>query len=98
MTYLKLATTLAAAAFAGSAMIAVAGPEGDQFGAMDADGDGLVTEAEFVTYATATGKHSEADAKAKFAEISGDDGALTFAELEAARDAAKTAQERPAGS
>lgn len=66
------------------AMSAHAGDYAEKFAKMDADSDGVVTEAEFVAYATADGKYTEADATAKFTKIAGDDGELTLEELTAA--------------
>lgn len=88
MTYLKLSFALIAAAIIGSVSVAAAGPLNEAFGAMDADADGLVTEAEFVTYSVSTGKHTEVEAAEKFAEMAGDDAVLTYSEFEAAHSAA----------
>lgn len=81
MTYLKLVSTLTAAAFIGGAFSATADTSGEKFAAMDVNADGLVSEAEFVAYVTADGKHSIEAARTKFAELAGDDASLTLEEL-----------------
>ncbi|MEL7129779.1 MAG: hypothetical protein AAGK23_09545 [Pseudomonadota bacterium] len=84
MTYLKLATSLVGATLVSGALVAFAGSPTETFAAMDVDADGLVSEAEFVAYATTNGGHTSSEASAKFSEMAGTDGALTLAELEAA--------------
>lgn len=77
-----IAATAAAGAFAASAGEAVA------FTDIDANADGQVSEAEFVTYKTADGKLTEAEASEKFVKIDADaDGVVTEAELTAAMEA-----------
>ncbi len=99
MTYLKLVPTLAAAVFIGGALSATAeGTAAEKFASMDVDANGSVNVAEFVTYVTSSGKHSEADAQAKFAELAGDDGALSLEELEAAYAAKEAAKAEPTES
>ena len=73
-------TATAALAFA---PFALADDHDDKFSAMDADGDNAVTEAEFVTYATAGDDMSADEASLQFAVIAGSDGVLTREELDA---------------
>ena len=82
MTKLKLFTCAGALTALGALAVANAGSPADYFKKYDADADGIVTEAEFVTAKTESGKVSAADAQAKFAEMAGSDGQLTLAELE----------------
>jgi Ca2+-binding EF-hand superfamily protein len=102
MTYLKFVPTIIAAiAFGGSFTASAEGTVAEKFAAMDTDASGLVSVAEFVTYATGSGKHTEEEAQAKFAEIAGDDRALSLVELEAAyakKEAAETHSSEGAGS
>ena len=94
MTYLKLVPMFAAAIAIGGCFTAHAeGTVAEKFAAMDADASGLVSVAEFTAYATASGKHTAEEAQAKFAELAGDDGALSLAELEAAYGEKKPAKE-----
>ena len=97
MTYLKIVTTLVTAGFIGGSLAASAGTVAEKFAAMDADASGDVSSAEFVTYVTASGDHTAADAQAKFDKLAGDDGALSLEELEAAYGE-KTAEEATASS
>lgn len=99
MTYLKLVPTLAAAIFIGGALTANAeGTVAEKFASMDVDSNGSVNAAEFVTYVTSSGKHSAAEAQAKFAELAGDDGALSLEELEAAYAEKEPAEGEPTES
>ncbi|MEM1106383.1 MAG: hypothetical protein AAGH87_08315 [Pseudomonadota bacterium] len=75
-------SALAAFVFAGAALADGHGGPADKFIAMDADGDGAVTSAEFTTYAAAAG-HDTTEADLQFAVMAGDDGVLTVEELEA---------------
>lgn len=76
-----------AAATATAALGATAG-EMVAFTDIDADADGMVTEAEFVSYKTADGKYTEEEAAEKFAKIDADyDGSVTEAELTTAMEA-----------
>ena len=59
----------------------------EKFVAMDVDSNGLVSEPEFVAYAAEAHDASEEDAKAKFAQIAGEDGQMTLAEFEAVHSA-----------
>ncbi len=70
----------AASAFA----VAHAGSPADYFNKIDADASGMITQAEYVAYKTADGKHSAEEASEKFAAVAGDDGELSLAEFEAA--------------
>ncbi len=83
MTFLKRAFMASTAALLGGTAMALAGTPAETFASMDTDANGLVSEAEFVAYATAKGGHSAEEAGAKFAELAGTDGSLTLAELEA---------------
>lgn len=101
MTYLKLVPALTAAVFLGGSIAASAETVAEKFAAMDTDASGLVSVAEFVTYATSDGQHTATEAQAKFAELAGDDGALSLEELEAAyavKDEGQAHTESPAGS
>lgn len=103
MTYQKIVPTLIAAiALGGSLSASAEGTVAEKFAAMDTDASGLVSVAEFVTYATSSGKHTAEEAQTKFAELAGDDGALSLAELEAAyakkEEAAETHSSDGAGS
>lgn len=69
-------TLISAAAFAG-AMAAQAG-ELPAFADVDTNFDGVITQEEFVTYATSTGEHTEGEAVEKFEKIAGDDGVITI--------------------
>ena len=84
MTYLKLIPMFAAAGIIGGSLVASAGSPVEKFATMDTDASGLVSEAEFVAHATASGDHTAEEAQVKFLKIAGDDGAITLAELEAA--------------
>jgi len=71
--------------FAFAATGAIAGDKWEakmeaKFTAIDANGDGGVSEAEYLAY-------KAEKARSSFAEISGDDGVLTLAEAKAARKA-----------
>lgn len=84
MTDLKRITTIVAAAFALGCGVASAETSTETFTSMDANTDGLVSEAEFIAYATTREGHTLDEASAKFASIAGDDGLLSLAELQAA--------------
>jgi hypothetical protein len=75
----------AASAFA----VAHAGSPADYFNKIDADASGVITQAEYVAFKTADGKHSAEEAGAKFAKVAGDDGEMTLAEFETAVKASK---------
>lgn len=100
MTYLKRVTTLITAACLGGAMVASAETVAEKFASMDTDANGLVSLAEFVVYATSSGQHTTLEAQDKFAELAGDDGALSYEELEAAHAGTSPEVEHtdPAGS
>ncbi|MEM0985896.1 MAG: hypothetical protein AAGJ32_06595 [Pseudomonadota bacterium] len=53
----------------------------DAFAAMDANGDAIVTEAEFVAYATSKGSVDPEGAKLRFEVLAGQDGQLTETEF-----------------
>lgn len=84
MTFLKRAFLASTAAFLGGAAMALAGTPAETFASMDTDANGLVSETEFVAFATTKGGHSAEEASAKFAKLAGTDGNLSLAELEAA--------------
>ncbi len=73
-------------AFAGfGALAAQAGEDpAAKFAEMDVDASGVVSEAEFVSYATVDGEWSVEDARVKFQAAAGDDGELTLEEAQAA--------------
>ncbi len=74
---------LVAAAFT-TALMAHAGEMPD-FSTFDTDGDGLISEGEFVSWKTAGDKATEAEAVAKFAMLDSDgNGTLSEEEFEAA--------------
>lgn len=79
----KAIFTAATAAFV-LAPMALADDHADKFTMMDANGDAAVTEAEFVTYATATGEVTDGEASLQFAVLAGRDGVLTREEFDAA--------------
>ncbi|MEM9669070.1 MAG: hypothetical protein AAF950_09115 [Pseudomonadota bacterium] len=81
MTHLKRAGLCTAAVFAISLGSATAETTSETFASMDANTDGLVSEAEFVSYSTTRKGHTLDEASAKFASIAGDDGLLSLAEL-----------------
>jgi len=57
-----------------------------QFSTVDADGDGVISEREFVSWKTSLGEASPADALVRFIEIDVDSsGGITEAEMEAAK-------------
>ena len=77
---------LVAAAFA-TALMAHAGEMPD-FSGIDTDADGKISEAEFVSWKTADGRTTEAEAMAKFTKFDKDsDGWIIEAEYNAALDA-----------
>ncbi|MEO9971602.1 MAG: hypothetical protein ABJG15_17535 [Hyphomonadaceae bacterium] len=49
----------------------------EKFAIIDLDGNGLVSEGEFVAYASEAHDASAEDAAAKFAQIAGDDGVIS---------------------
>ena len=61
----------------------------ERFAAADTDGDGVVTEAEFLA-------RTEAKAKEAYAKLSGGDGALTLEEAKAAYKAEMEAHKKKA--
>ena len=89
MTYGKFVSAVLAVSFLGSALAGHAQTSDEVFDAMDINSDGTVSRVEFVEHMVASGKHSEAEASAKFARISGGDGQLTLAEYRAAQSAPK---------
>ena len=57
-----------------------------QFSTVDSDGDGVISEREFVSWKTSLGEASPADALVRFIEIDVDySGGITEAEIEAAK-------------
>ncbi len=108
MTYLKpfLVSTILATAtlsFGAPLMWAQTAPDSqagavEKFVAMDTDRNSVVSEAEFVAYAADAHDASEEDARAKFAQIAGDDGELSLAEFAAVHTASDHSEEAPSGS
>lgn len=70
--------------------VALAGSPSDYFGKMDANADGNVTEAEYVSYKTADGKYTVDKASAKYTKLSGGDGTFTLVDMEASMEKAKS--------
>ncbi len=66
--------------------IAMAGSPADYFEKIDANADGVVTQAEYVAHKTEGGKYTAAQASESFTKVAGDDGSLTLAEMEAAME------------
>ena len=82
---MKRIAIIAAAASAGA--FAASAGEMVAFTDIDTDADGVVTEAEFVTYKTADGEYTEAEATEKFVKIDADaSGDITEAELTSAME------------
>lgn len=92
MTKLKLFTCAGALISLGALAMAHAGSPADYFKTYDANADGIVTEAEFISAKTQSGKASAAEATEKFMKIAGADGQMTLAELETAMKASEKAQ------
>lgn len=88
-------TIIVSAAFAAGAFApAFAGSAADYFTKMDTNADGVVTQAEYVSYKTAGGKHTAEKAEASFTKMAGDDAQLTMAELEGAMKAYKAKKKK----
>jgi Ca2+-binding EF-hand superfamily protein len=87
---LKLSTVTVGLFAASAFAVAHAGSAADYFNKIDADSSGMITQAEYVAYKTADGKHSAEKATAKFAKLAGDDGELSLAEFEGAMKKAKS--------
>ena len=87
--------TLALVVTGAFALAAHAGDPAEKFAEMDVDTDGLVTDAEFLSWTSANTDYTVEEASAKFAELAGEDGVLTLDELEAAM-AAKDAESKTA--
>ncbi|MEM8636529.1 MAG: hypothetical protein AAGF33_16295 [Pseudomonadota bacterium] len=83
MTNLKRAGLIAIAAVGFGCGAALAETTTETFATMDANTDGLVSESEFIAYATTREGHTLDEASAKFASIAGDDGLLSLGELQA---------------
>lgn len=83
MTYLKRASILIFGVSVINIGVSQAETAIEAFASMDTNIDGLVSEAEFVTYATTQEGHTLDEASQKFASIAGDDGLLSLAELQA---------------
>jgi hypothetical protein len=77
-------TLISAAALAG-AMGASAG-EKVTFADVDTNADGTISATEFTAHKTADGKHTEAEAAAKFEKIAGMDGQISEADWDAAME------------
>mgnify|MGYP003655622052 CR=1 FL=1 len=84
---IRIALITSAAAAAALAAYANTGDMESKFATMDTDADGVVTEAEFVSYKTADGEYTVMEASEKFAMIAGDDAELTEVEYDEAVDA-----------
>lgn len=68
--------------------------ENIDFSTVDSDGDGVISEREFVTWKTSLGEMSPADALVEFIAIDVDSsGGITEAELEAAKAASEGSDE-----
>lgn len=68
--------------------------ENIDFSTVDSDGDGVISEREFVTWKTSLGEMSPADALVEFIAIDVDSsGGITEAELEAAKATKKESDE-----
>lgn len=87
---LKLATGVVGLFAASAFAVAHAGSPADYFNKIDADASGMITQAEYVAFKTADGKHSAEEAGEKFAKVAGDDGELSLAEFEGAMKKAKS--------
>ena len=87
VTFVKYATAILVALMLAGIPTAMAGSPAKYFEKMDADANGSVSEAEFVSFKTAGGKYSEDKARAKFAKLAGDDGLMTLGEFESAMKA-----------
>jgi len=82
MTFKSILSATAAVAAASAFSVAQAGSPADYFEKIDANADGVVTQAEYVSFKTADGKYSAEKAAASFTKVAGDDGELTLAEFE----------------
>lgn len=65
---------------------AAANDHGDKFAQIDSNGDGVISQDEFTTYATASGETTVDEAALQFAVIAGDDTEITQDELNAAME------------
>jgi len=84
MTKFKIISGVAAIVALGSFSFAYAGSPAAYFEKIDANANGSISQAEFVSYKTADGKHTAEQAEMKFAKLAGDDAQLSLAEFEAA--------------
>ena len=100
---MSMAGTIAMAPVSAAAQTTEAAPEtadtklsaAEKFATIDLDGNGLVSEAEFLTYATEAHGASPEDASAKFTQIAGDDGVISADEFEAVHSANRRAEKKP---
>lgn len=77
-------------AVAATGALAASAGEMVAFTDVDANGDGAVSESEFVTYKTADGKHSAEEATDMFVMVDANaDGSVSKAEFTAAKEAWK---------
>ncbi len=97
MSKLKLISCVGALAGLSAFAVAHAGSPADYFNKYDANADGVVTEAEFVSVKTSSGKVTAAEATEKFTKIAGTDGQMTLAELETAMESAKKVKAKDKG-
>ena len=82
----RFAIVIAGAAAAGA--LAASAGEMSAFGDVDTDASGTISQEEFVTWKTADGDVTEAEATEKFAMIDADyDGEVSEAEYEEAKEA-----------
>lgn len=65
---------------------AAANDHSDKFAQIDSNGDGVISQDEFTTYATASGETTADEAELQFSVIAGDDAEITQEELTAAME------------
>ncbi|MEM7766286.1 MAG: hypothetical protein AAF253_02225 [Pseudomonadota bacterium] len=80
-TLMKPALALLAAAALAAPSVLAQGAAADTFKAMDVNGDGMVSQSEYVTHAAAYDGTDPESAKLRFELLAGQDGQLTEAEF-----------------